>query len=106
MQPPCQPSELMTRLPALLADPAQDELPTDEAMPNLFWRVSFGVEEDRPRLVMAAAGVICAGNLDTVPYPAFNRQRRNIHPRTEIDGDLEIPSSTVLRHEHGDRARP
>jgi hypothetical protein len=80
----------MTRFTALLADPPQHELAADEVVPDLFRRVPFGVEKDRQSLVTAIPGAVRAGDLDLVPDPAFDRQRGDIYPRTEIDGNLEI----------------
>jgi hypothetical protein len=91
VQPLGQPGEVVTGLPALLANPGQDELAADEMVPNLFRRVAFGIEEGRQRLITAVPCAIRPGDLDLVPNPAFNRQRRDIHPWTEIDSDLKVP---------------
>lgn len=77
-------------LVALLVDPTQDELAADEVVPNLFWRVLFGVEEGRQRLVTVVPCALCAGNFDPVPDPASNRRRRDIRPQIQIDCDLEV----------------
>lgn len=90
VQPLCQPGEVMAGLTALLADPTQDELAADEVVADLFGRVTFGIEKDRQRLVTAIPCAVGAGNLDPVPDPTFDRQRRDIHPRTEIDRDLQV----------------
>ena len=46
MQALRQADEMMTELTALLADPAQHELAADEVVPDLFWCVPFGVQEE------------------------------------------------------------
>jgi len=47
VQPLRQPCELVTRLAALLSNPTQHQLTTNEMVPNLFGCVVFDVEQDR-----------------------------------------------------------